>query len=349
MINKLLLSVLFFILGNGLLSANMKYEEESTKTKIYFSYNDKTGQDALVKGKIISISTSEVLPENELSGVLQERTKATVRLIDKEGIHSDNILYVIDPNNIVVSKLNVKYLFDNKTFGNMLIGYGNLRLSNEGYRVAMAVVENKTEDSFIYKSRGDYYFRTGDKGKAIAEYKKAIEMDRGDPSPRLALGMIYYQDKIYNFAFAELSAAYKSISSMYDNEDRFILLKSLAEIREIYTYSNEDTFQNKVRYRKEGIRYCKEALMIHKNSIDVNYLLGQFYYRQIEINSDDDKLAKDMFLKVIKLNELHAGANLRLAELYLKHNNKEKGLFYAKKASEADPSNQKALEILKHE
>jgi len=327
--------------------ANLKYENENLKTKIYFSYNDKVGQNALVKGKIISISTSEELPENELSGIIQDKTKVTVRLIDNEGLHSDNTLYVIDPNNLVVSKLQVKYIFDNKTMGNMLIGYGNFKLSNEGYRVVKAVNDEKAGDSFIYKSRGDYYYRTGDKGKAIAEYKKAIEMDKGNPSPRLALGLVYYKDEIYNFAYAELFAAYNSISSLYDNEDKFILLKSLAEIRAIEAYRNINIFENRVKFRKEGIKYCKEALRIHKSSVDVNYLLGEFYYRKIDNATDDDKLARDTFLKVLELDQAHSGANIRLSELYTKHNNKEKGLYYAKKAAEADPSNQKALEIIK--
>ena len=344
--NRLLLIVVIVFSSNSL-RANLKYENENLKTKIYFSYNDKVGQDAQIKGKIISISTSEELPEDELSRLIQDKTKVTVRLIDNEGLHSDNTLYVIDPNNLVVSKLQVKYLFENQTLGNMLIGYGNFKLSNDGYRVAMAVNDNKAGDSFIYKTRGDYYYRTGDKGKAIAEYKKAIEMDRSNPSPRLALGLLYYKDEIYNFAYAELLAAYNSIKSLYDNEDRFILLKSLAEIRAIEAYKNINIFDNRVKFRKEGIKYCKEALRINKNSVDVNYLLGEFYYRKIDNTSDDEKLAKDMFLKVLELDQNHAGANIRLSELYLKHNNKEKGLYYAKKAAESDPSNQKALEIIK--
>lgn len=329
------------------LSANLKYENNSLKTKIYFSYSDKVGQDAQVKGKIISISTSESLPDNELSGMVQDKTKVTVRLIDNEGLHSDNMLYVIDSNNLVVSKLQVKYLFDNKTMGNMLIGYGNFKLSDEGYRVVKTVTDHKAGDSFIYKSRGDYYYRTGDKGKAISEYKKAIEMDRSNPEPRLALGLVYYKDEIYNFAYAELFAAYNSMSSLYDNEDKYVLLKSLAEIRAIEAYRNVNLFENRVKFRKEGIKYCKEALKINKNSVDVTYLLGEFYYRKIESRTDDDKLARDMFLKVVELNQAHAGANMRLSELYNKHNNKEKGLYYAKKAAESDPSNQKALEIIK--
>lgn len=342
-----LLSVIITLFIMQPVYANLKYGNENLKTKVYFSYNDKVGQDAVVKGKIISISTSEQLPENELSGIIQDRTKVTVRLIDREGLHSDNTLYVIDSNNLVVSKLQVKYIFENKTMGDMLIGYGNFKLSNDGYRVVKAVADNKAGDSFIYKTRGDYYYRTGDKGKAIAEYKKAIEMDRNNPGPRLALGLVYYKDQIYNFAYAELSAAYKSISSLYDNEDRFILLKSLAEIREIEAYRNINLFENRVKFRNEGIKYCKEALRIHKNSVDVNYLLGEFYFRKIGDAAEDDKLARDMFLKVVELDESHSGANMRLSELYMKHNNKEKGLFYAKKAAESDPSNRKALEIIK--
>jgi tetratricopeptide (TPR) repeat protein len=231
--------------------------------------------------------------------------------------------------------------------GSMLVGYGSFLLSNEGYRVVKPVNDYKTENAYIHKTRGDFYFRTGDKGKAIAEYKKAIEMDREDPSSRLALGLLYYHDEIYNFAYSELIAAYNKISSLYDKQDRFTLLKTLAEIRAIETYKNVNLFENRVNFRKEGIKFCKEALRLNKNSIEVSYLLGEFYYRKIENKTDDDKLARDMFLKVLELDQTHPGANIRLSELYLKHNNKEKGLFYAKKAAEADPSNMKALEIIK--
>jgi len=346
LLKKILLAASILIITTHL-SANLKYEKDTLKTKIFFSYGDKVGKDALVKGKIISISTSEELPENELSGLLQDKSKATIRLIDSEGLYSDNTLYVIDSNNLVVSKLQVKYLFDNKTLGNMLIGYGNFKLSSEGFRVVKIIADSNAGDSYIYKTRGDYHYRSGDKGKAIAEYKKAIEMDRSNPAPRLALGLVYYKDEIYNYAYAELLVAYNSIKSLYDNEDRFILLRTLAEIRAIEAYKNANIYENRVKFRKDGIKYCREALKIHKSSIDVNYLLGEFYFRNIDNAADDEKMARDSFLKVLELDQSHVGANIRLSELYLKHNNKEKGLYYAKKASEADPSNQKALEIIK--
>lgn len=339
--------IIFILCTASMASANLKFENNSLKTKIYFSYNDKIGQDALVKGKVISVSTSEELPADTLADSVYDRSKVTVRLTDREGLHENNTLYVIDVNNIVVSKMQIKYFFDSKTMGAMLIGYGHFKLTSEGFRVVMPLTEKSPGDSYIFKSRGDYYYRTGDKGKAITEYKKAIEMDRNNPSARLGLGLAYYKDEVYNFAYAELLAAYNHISSLYDNEDKFILLKTMAEIRAIEAYRNYNIYEHRIKFRKEGIKYCKEALKVHKNSIDVNYLLGEFYYRKIDDKTDDDKLARDMFLKVLELNQSHAGANIRLSELYLKHNNRGKGLYYAKKAAESDPSNQKALEILK--
>ncbi|MCL2154636.1 MAG: tetratricopeptide repeat protein [Leptospirales bacterium] len=344
---KRMLIIGFIIILPLNLSANLKYENDNLRIKIYFSYNDKNGTDAVVKGKIISLSISEDLSQTGLADTIDGKTKATVRLIDKEGLHSASVLYVINSNNIVVSKFQVRHLFNNKTFGDMLVGYGSFKLSTEGYRVVQVVTNYNSGDSFIYKARGDYYYRMGDQGRAISEYKKSIELDVNNPAPRLSLGLIYYKNEIYNYAYAELLAAYKNIMTLYDNEDKFILLKSLAEIQAIEAYKNVNNFENRIKYRKEGIKFCKEALRINEKSVDVNYLLGEFYMRKIDSATDDDKLAREIFSKVIELNPLHSGANLRLSELYIRHNNSEKALYYAKKALEYDRTNQRALEIIK--
>jgi len=344
---KRLLIICFIIALPLRLFANLKYEDNNIKIRIYFSYSDKKGEDAIVKGKVISLSISEDIPKAGLADTVEDKTKATVRLIDNAGIHTESIMYVIDPNNIVVSKFQVRYLFNNQTFGDMLIGYGSFKLAREGYRVVQVVANYNGGDAFIYKARGDYFNRIGDQGRAITEYKKSIELDMKNPAPRFSLGLIYYKNEIYNYAYAELLVAYNNIKTLYDNEDKFILLKSLAEIQEIEAYKNVNHFENRIKYRKEGIKFCKEALRINKNSIDVNYLLGEFYLHRIDNVTDDDKLARDMFLKVLELSPLHAGANIRLAELYIKHNNKEKGLYYAKKTLESDAANHKALEIIK--
>ena len=59
-----------------------------------------------------------------------------------------------------------------------------------------------------------------------------------------------------------------------------------------------------------------------------------------------DKKARDSFLKTIAVNPDHSMANLRLAMLYFKYSNREKGLFYAQKALHADPDNSEARELL---
>jgi hypothetical protein len=170
-------SIIILICTQSRLNALYKYEEPGRKTKIFFNQNDKSGRDAMIMGKVLSLSSSEELAENDLSEISHEKTKATVRLFTSENVFPTNLMYVIDPNNIVVSKMEVKYVFNNKTFGDMLIGYGNFKLSNAGYRVAQLVIDSGRNDSYIAKSRGDYFSRSGDNGKAIAHYKKGIESD----------------------------------------------------------------------------------------------------------------------------------------------------------------------------
>ena len=201
-----------------------------------------------------------------------------------------DVLYVIDKNNLVVSKFTVKQIFYNQTFGYMLIGYGNLKLSGRDYRVAQAVNDPEANESYKYKSRGDYYHRTGDNGKAIAQYKKAIELNRNDSASRFALGMIYYNDKIYNFAYNEFKKAYDHIENIYDNEDRYVLLKSLAELCFLEAYHSNNLLENRKKFSKEGIKYCKEALRYNKKSVEVNSLLGDFYYMKIDKDQESDRL-----------------------------------------------------------
>ncbi len=344
---KLLIASLIIITWSGISHAIYKYEEPSLKTKIFFNHNDRSGKDAMIKGKILSLSSSEELADNDLSEISHEKTKATVRLFTTENVFPTNMMYVIDPNNIVVSKFEVKYLFNNKSFGDMLIGYGNLKLSNAGYRVVQLTIDSGRKDSYLHKSHGDYFARSGDSGKAIAQYKNGIDSDPGDPAPHLGLGLIYYKDSIYNFAYAELFKAYKNIDRLYDNEDRFVLLKTLAEVRFIETYDNYNINENRIKFRKEGILYCREALKINPSSVDVNFLLAEYYFRGIVAGSSDEDDARDRYQKVVSIQPLHSKANLRLARYYFKNNKMKLAHYYATQAVEGDPANQEALELLK--
>ncbi len=326
---------------------NMLYERDNLRTRVFFTRSDELGRDVVIKGKIISISASETLPENDISGIAREKTRATIRLYSNEEVKINDILYVIDNNNLVVSKLEVKKFFSNRTFGNMLMGYGNLKLSLEGFRVVQILRDHNSQWAFIHKSEGDKLLRNGSKGEAISAYRKALEMDSDNPEARLALGLVYFSDKIYNFAYSELKKAYDNIQRLYDNEDRFLLLSTLAELSYIEAYVNYNPAANRIRFRNEGIKYSREALKVNDLSADLHFLLGEFYYKNIDRGDGQDKEARDSYLKAVSANPGHSMANLRLASLYIKHRNMEKGLFYAGKAVDADPDNGEALELLR--
>lgn len=344
---KLILSVMLVLITLGNVQGNMLYERDNLRTRVFFSRADELGRDVVIKGKIISISSSETLPENDISGIASEKTRATIRMYSNEGVKINDTLYVIDNNNLVVSKLEVKQFFSNKTFGNMLLGYGNLKLSIEGYRVVQILRDHNARWAFMHKSEGDKHLRNGSKGEAIAEYRKALEMDSESPEARMALGLVYFNDKIYNFAYSELKKAYDNIQRLYDNEDRFILLSTLAELSYIEAYTNYNPAAIRIRFRNEGIKYSREALKVNNVSADLHFLLGEFYYKNFDRSDGNDKEARDSYLKAVAVNPGHSMANLRLAMLYIKHSNVEKGVFYARKAVDADPDNSEALELLR--
>lgn len=344
---KKLFILLFVSMSVLPVNANMK-SSENMKSVIFFTHTGSAGQDVLIRGKVISISSSEELPDSELSGIALDKTKVTVRLFDRDGLNIGDVLYVIDKNNLVVSKFTVKQIFYNQTFGYMLIGYGNLKLSGQDYRVAQAVNDPEANESYKYKSRGDFYHRTGDKGKAITQYKKAIELNRNDSAARFALGMIYYNDKIYNFAYNEFKKAYEHIENIYDNEDRYVLLKSLAQLCFLEAFHSNNLIENRKKFNKEGIKYCKEALRYNRDSVEVNSLLGDFYYMKIDKDQDSDRLAKDAYIAVLEQDPAHFNANYKLAKLYLAHKNNEKALLYIRRAVITDPSNEEARELLKN-
>ena len=344
---KIILSIIFFLIAASHVYGNMLYERDSLRTRVFFTRMDELGKDVIIKGKIISISASEILPENDISGIAREKTRAAIRLYNNEDVKINDTLYIIDGNNLVVSKVVVKQFYTNRTFGNMILAYGNLKLSNEGYRVVQILKDHNTRYAFIHKSRGDQLARTGKKGEAITEYRKALEMYSENPEARLALGLVYFNDKIYNFAYSELKKAYDNIQRLYDNEDRFILLSTLAELSYIEAYTNYNPAAHRVRFRNEGIKYCKEALKVNSLSADLHFLLGEFYYKNFDRSDTHDKEARDSFLKAVAANPGHSMANLRLAMLYIKHRNMGKGLFYARQAVDADPDNSEAHELLR--
>lgn len=325
--------------------ANMIIRGERSRLKVFDSQTDVKGWTGVIKGIAIGFSSRENLSEDDLSAQKHDKTRATVRLYNKEGLRVGSILYVINNKNLIVGKLTVKSLFRSVSFGDMLIGYGNFILCNNGDRVVLRVFDEYAKYANVHKARGDYYLSTGETGKAISEYKRSIELDHGYPEAHFSLGKIYLKQDMLQFAFKEFSEAYRQIARFADNEDRYLLLKNMAEIRFREVLNSYLPYKLKNSYRKEGIQYGKEALSIYPSSVEVNYLMGMFYHRHPD---NFDTKAREYLLKVIESSPDHPGANIALAELYFKHKNKIKARRYITSALKSEPENKRAKQLLKY-
>ncbi len=317
--------------------------DKQERVAAFYSESDKTAWNTVLRGEILSIGTREDAQKNELFRAAQDRTKATVRLYNSEGLKKGDELFVINPRNLIVGRIQVEIVFPTATFGDMLIGYGNFKAIRIGFRVVQRVENEYAKNAFIYTARGNYFRDSGDPGKAIEYYKRAIQYDRGNPEAHLGLGQVYLKDRMYPFAHKEFFEAYRQIDRLYDREDKYLVLKGLVEVRYIQVYEQILDNRLKKEYISEGINYARKALEIFPNSRDVNLYLGMFYFNNPE---PDDVKAKDQFLKVVEIDPLNTDAYIALAELYQKHRNGKKAFLYARKALHIDPNNMRARQIL---
>ncbi len=317
----------------------MRNADQQPTLKVFYHEQDTGGWNAVLVGKLESIGMKGEIDRDDITATAQDKSKATVRLHHNEGIRQGEELFVVNERNLVVSRIEVKTLFKSASFGNMLVGYGNLGLARTGYRVVQKVEDQYSRYAYIYRSRGDFYKETGDDGEAIKHYKKAIELDRGNPEAHLELGLIYLKGDQLQFAFKEFSEAYKRIARLYDREDRYNLLKSMAETRYREAYFTRISGELRSKYINEGIRYAEEALAMHGESREAHFFLGMFHFR----NPDrSDIKARDHMIKVLELDPENVDACLVLAELYYNHGNKAKAGSFAEQALKIDGTNERA-------
>ncbi len=328
-----------FLLSIPAMPATMRGLEANSRVKVFYYEDDKTGWDALVKGRILSIGAREDAHEQELSHVAHDKTKVTVRLYNKEGLVKGGVLYVIDNRNLIVSKVTIQSVYKSQSFGYLCTGYGFFRLATKGNRVVLKIEDENARYAYVHKARGDYFYRNGETGKAIKEYKSAIELDRDNPEAHFALGKLYMEERILQYAASEFEKAYEKLEFIVDNHEKFSFMKSFARLRYIQVYQYELPSEMKKQYLNEGIEYAKKALGYRPHAIDILFMLAEFHYK----NPDpSDVKAKEHLMKIIEIDPEHAKAYTALAELYYKHKNTEKANMYAEKALKIDPSIERA-------
>ncbi len=306
---------------------------------VFYHQEDTEGWKSVLKGKIISIGTKDEYDKNDISASSRDRTKTTIRLYNAEGIKKEDMLFIINSKNMIVAKVQVIKVFESVSFGPLVVGYGNLRLAKQGDRVVMKIEDAYSKYAYIYRARGDYYRETGDTAESINNYKKSIEMDKGNPEAHFELGKIYLNEGLYQFAFREFNIAYKNIGRLYDREDKFQLLKYMTETRFKQAYNTDIKEDLKNKYITEGISYSREALSLNPDSEDIHYYLGVFYYKN---SNPSDVDSKNHLMKAIEKDPENINAFILLAELYYRHKNMLKSRQYAESALKIDPSNERA-------
>ena len=76
---KRFIPAIILVLSSHMLFANMK-SSEHLNSVIFFTHTGSPGQNVIIRGKVISVSASEELPESELSGIAIDKTKVTVKI-----------------------------------------------------------------------------------------------------------------------------------------------------------------------------------------------------------------------------------------------------------------------------
>lgn len=338
---SLVCAILFFSVHAY--AIELRAHQAPQRVKVFYTEGDSNGWYALPRGEVAAIGTREDAHKQELMKVSQPNSKVTVRLYSAEGIKKGDELFVINKRNLVVGRIDVKIVYHDASFGPVLIGYGNYKYTWQGYRVVQKIEESFSRTAYIYKARGDYYKHNGDYAQAIAQYKKAIEVDRRYPEAHAALGHLYLKDNSLAFAMKEYAEAYSEFPRIYDNEEKYLLLKGMTKAK--YRMAYEFTITNVARkaHVEEGIKYAEEALKIYPDSRDVNLYLARFYYKGPEY---EDVKAKKQFLKVLEIDPQNTEACLALADLYRRHDNTEKALLYARRALETNPTDEAAKKLL---
>jgi len=355
---RVILAVLScFVITDAYVSAARLVPSESGKMMVvFFNEEDHIGTNAVLKGIINQTGLREfgTEKERELGQKIQGRTKATARLYRDEEIIPGTVLYVINDKNLVVAKFTAMTVFKSAAFDRMCVGYGEFRGVQQDFRIVQKSMDSRASEAYLQIAQGNYSMEMKDLSAAINHYEKAVLYDHDNPEAHTGLGYIYLEQKIIPFAIREFDAAYSSRKRVYDKEDKYLLLKGCAQSRYMAVFYSELVKGNPARdkYEDQGILYSREAVAQYPDSVEANFYLGMFYYDKstdalTKVETENDVKAVEAMEKVIMLKSDHFDAHIILAKIYKKHGNKDRSLFYIRKAREIDPVNVDARELEK--
>ncbi len=117
--------------------------------------------------------------------------------VDSASLKPGQKLYVVDKdshhrNAHIVGEIELVSVFHSPLYGWLASGRGRLLRIRSGYFIAQKLSEAKRKEAFAMKRKGDYYQKRRQSAKAIAAYRKALELDASLPEAHVALGRLRY-------------------------------------------------------------------------------------------------------------------------------------------------------------
>lgn len=232
-----------------------------------------------------------------------------------------------------------KALEYNENNGYALRALGNMYLRNKEYEKALTQYKkaleiakgNKKDESMIYSEIAQIHLEQGKPELAIEKIRKSLEYDKNNEYAYITLGNIYRQNKEYEKALAE----YKKALELAKVE------KSIES--EIYSKIAQVHFEQ--RELDISTQEIRKAINIDKNNEYAYRISGDIYWHKKEYEKSLNSY--DKALELAKGNrKVSSEIYSKIAQVYLEQGNYELAIEEARKALAVDDGNAYAHMLL---
>ncbi|MDF1498677.1 MAG: tetratricopeptide repeat protein, partial [Patescibacteria group bacterium] len=173
---------------------------------------------------------------------------------------------------------------------------------------------------------------TGADSWAIKKYNRAIELEPTNPILYTELGKVLILSDQVDLAITE----FKKALSLKKNYVEAGLQLGLAYEKQGDNQKAIDLFNSLGSVKRiESVIAAGQIVTSQSIDVDIAFQLGRIYYNTNEIN-----MAKDIFLKIIKINPSHSNAHYSLGLIYKSKGDKDKALEEFEAVLSLNPENE---------
>jgi Tfp pilus assembly protein PilF len=219
----------------------------------------------------------------------------------------------------------------------LVIGFGCAQTNSQ-------MKKKQTADA--YYKLGIFYLENGNYRQAIAEFRRALDMDPDDSNYHFSMGTAYSLEGRDEAAIEELKTAlrldpkYSEAHNIYAKKKRWA--EAIAEFKAAlanpdYGRPYSPHLNLAQCYLEQGdletsIEEYREALNSKPDSEIAHSGLARLYFRKGEMD-----LAVEEYEKALKINDRQINLYYELAVVYLRKGDREKGVKNLEKVIELDP------------